>query len=124
MQADIHPTYYKDATITCACGAKHKAGSTVKEIKTDVCSKCHPFFTGRQDHLIDTTGRVDRFRAKRDAAKQHQQDTGQLVEEAEKEEVKTEAPADETTEDSQKEASANADVEEETEEKDKEEAES
>lgn len=69
MQTDIHPNYYKDAVIKCSCGAKYHAGSTTKEIKVEVCGACHPFYTGKQDHLIDTTGRVDKFKAKMAKAK-------------------------------------------------------
>lgn len=70
MQTDIHPNYYKDAVIKCSCGAKYHAGSTTKEIKVEVCGACHPFYTGKQDHLIDTTGRVDKFKAKMEKAKE------------------------------------------------------
>jgi large subunit ribosomal protein L31 len=61
MKKDIHPTYYPDATVTCACGNTWKTGSTRKEIRTEICSKCHPFFTGQQQRLIDIEGQVDRF---------------------------------------------------------------
>lgn len=61
MKQGIHPTYYSDATVTCACGNTWKTGSTRKEIRTEVCSKCHPFFTGQQQRLIDIEGQVDRF---------------------------------------------------------------
>lgn len=70
MQTDIHPNYYKDAVIKCSCGAKYHVGSTTKEIKVEVCGACHPFYTGKQDHLIDTTGRVDKFKAKMEKAAQ------------------------------------------------------
>lgn len=70
MQTDIHPNYYKDAVIKCSCGAKYHVGSTTKEIKVEVCGACHPFYTGKQDHLIDTTGRVDKFKAKMEKAKE------------------------------------------------------
>jgi len=61
MKAQIHPTYYNDAKITCACGNSLVAGSTKKEIHTETCSACHPFFTGKQK-LIDTSGVLDRFK--------------------------------------------------------------
>jgi len=61
MKADIHPTYYSDATVTCLCGNTFTTGATVTEIKTEVCSVCHPFFTGEQ-RLIDTGGQVERFK--------------------------------------------------------------
>lgn len=72
MKPTIHPTYYPNAVVTCACGNKFTTGSTVAEIKTEICSACHPFYTGKQK-LIDTTGNVDRFRqrvAKAAAAQQ------------------------------------------------------
>jgi large subunit ribosomal protein L31 len=61
MKQGIHPTYYPDAKVTCACGNTWTTGSTRKEIRTEVCSKCHPFFTGQQQRLIDIEGQVDRF---------------------------------------------------------------
>jgi large subunit ribosomal protein L31 len=61
MKKGIHPDFYPDATVTCACGNTWKTGSTKKEIRTEVCSKCHPFFTGEQARLIDIEGQVDRF---------------------------------------------------------------
>lgn len=60
MRANIHPTYYEDALVICACGNTWTTGSTHKEIHTDVCSKCHPFFTGEQ-RIVDAEGQVDRF---------------------------------------------------------------
>lgn len=71
MKPTIHPTYYPNAVVTCACGNTFVTGSTVPEIHTEICSACHPFYTGKQK-LIDTTGNVDRFRqrvAKAAAAK-------------------------------------------------------
>src|SRR5574340_1717054 len=61
MKENIHPTYYPDATVVCACGNTWKTGSTRKEIRAEVCSKCHPFFTGQQQRLLDIEGQVDRF---------------------------------------------------------------
>lgn len=60
MKAGLHPDY-KPTTITCACGATWETGSTKEDIHVEVCSKCHPFYTGRQK-LVDTGGRVDRFK--------------------------------------------------------------
>ncbi|MBN2208302.1 MAG: 50S ribosomal protein L31 [Candidatus Coatesbacteria bacterium] len=62
MKKDIHPQYF-DTTVKCACGNEFKTRSTKKSIKIEICSKCHPFFTGKQK-LIDTAGRVERFRKK------------------------------------------------------------
>ena len=69
MKKNIHPTYYPDATVKCACGADYQFGSTVKQAKVDVCSNCHPFYTGKQK-LVDTARRVEKFEAK--TAKQAQ----------------------------------------------------
>ncbi len=60
MKQGIHPTYYPDAQVICACGNTWTTGSTKKMIRTDVCSACHPFFTGEQ-RIVDTAGQVDRF---------------------------------------------------------------
>jgi len=60
MKAEIHPTYFPDAKIVCACGNVIMAGSTVEEIHVELCSKCHPFYTGKQK-LIDTARRVEKF---------------------------------------------------------------
>jgi large subunit ribosomal protein L31 len=61
MKQNIHPTYFKEATITCACGAVLHTGSTVETMHTEICSQCHPFYTGKKK-FIDATGRVDRFK--------------------------------------------------------------
>ena len=71
MKADIHPKYV-EATVSCACGNTFKTRSTKAEIKLEICSACHPFFTGKQK-LIDSAGMVDRFerrRAKTQAAQE------------------------------------------------------
>ena len=60
MKKDIHPEYHK-ALVHCACGHEFETGSTLKKINVEFCSNCHPFFTGKQK-LIDTTGRVERFK--------------------------------------------------------------
>ena len=62
MKKDIHPEYFQ-TTIRCACGNVVEAGSTKKDIRVEICSKCHPFFTGKQK-LVDTAGRIERFRRK------------------------------------------------------------
>ncbi len=61
MKKGIHPAFYPDAQVTCACGNAWTTGSTRKVIRTEVCSRCHPFFTGQQQRLIDIEGQVDRF---------------------------------------------------------------
>jgi large subunit ribosomal protein L31 len=62
MKNDIHPNYAR-TTITCACGNVIEVGSTKNDIKVEICSQCHPFFTGKQK-LVDTAGRIERFRKK------------------------------------------------------------
>ncbi len=62
MKAKIHPKYYPEAKVTCgSCGATWTTGSTVPEIFTEVCSNCHPFYTGQQQKILDREGQVDRF---------------------------------------------------------------
>ncbi len=61
MKKDIHPKYFPDAKIICACGNIIEAGSTIQEMKVEICSACHPFYTGKKK-TMDTAGRVDRFK--------------------------------------------------------------
>jgi large subunit ribosomal protein L31 len=62
MKADIHPKYYPEAKVSCAsCGTTWTTGSTRKEIRVEICSNCHPFFSGEQQRIIDIEGQVDRF---------------------------------------------------------------
>jgi len=61
MKKEIHPKYHSDAKITCACGNVIETGSTVKEMKVEICSACHPFYTGKKK-MLDSTGRVERFK--------------------------------------------------------------
>ena len=61
MKVKIHPKYYSDAQVVCSCGNTFTTGSTQKVLKVELCSKCHPFFTGEQ-RLVDTAGRVERFK--------------------------------------------------------------
>ncbi|MGQ9804385.1 MAG: 50S ribosomal protein L31 [Anaerolineae bacterium] len=63
MKKDIHPKYYPEAQVICACGNTWTVGATVPVIRTDVCSRCHPFFTGEQ-RIVDAEGQVDRFRTR------------------------------------------------------------
>jgi large subunit ribosomal protein L31 len=60
MKKDIHPKYYPEAQVVCACGNSWITGATQEVIRTDVCSACHPFFTGEQ-RIVDTAGQVERF---------------------------------------------------------------
>jgi large subunit ribosomal protein L31 len=70
MKEGIHPTYYTDAQVICACGNTWTTGSTKKVIHTDVCSNCHPFFTGEQ-RIVDSEGQVDRFYKKLQVRQQY-----------------------------------------------------
>ncbi len=60
MKEAIHPQWYAEASVTCACGNSWNTGATVSELRTDICSRCHPFYTGEQ-RIVDTEGQVDRF---------------------------------------------------------------
>jgi large subunit ribosomal protein L31 len=64
MKKGIHPEYYTDAVIKCACGNVVITGSTKKEIHVEICSACHPFYTGQLKQVVDTGGRVRRFKEK------------------------------------------------------------
>jgi len=61
MKKEIHPKYYTKAKVKCACGNSFTIGSTAPEINVEICSKCHPFYTGK-NKIIDTAGRVERFK--------------------------------------------------------------
>jgi large subunit ribosomal protein L31 len=61
MKKDIHPKYYNEATVKCACGNVWKTGSTLSDIKVEICNKCHPFYTGKEK-LVDTRGRIEKFK--------------------------------------------------------------
>jgi len=80
MKTGIHPNYYV-TQVTCACGSVFQTRSTVKEIRLEICSACHPFYTGRQ-RLVDTAGRVERF------TKRFAKTGGETVQRAPKTEVK------------------------------------
>lgn len=103
MKAKIHPQYFEDLKIVCSCGNIIIAGSTKKELKTEVCSACHPFYTGQQK-LLDTTGRVDKFLAKVKKAQKIKEKEVEVIdtelEEILEPEAKTEekAPAPEASE--------------------------
>jgi large subunit ribosomal protein L31 len=66
MKKDIHPKYYPEAKASCACGNNFVTGSTLPELKVEICSSCHPFYTGKQK-LLDSARRVEKFHAKVDA---------------------------------------------------------
>ncbi|HIA75268.1 MAG TPA: 50S ribosomal protein L31 [Dehalococcoidia bacterium] len=61
MKSEIHPEYYNEATVVCSCGETFITGATQPELRVEICSSCHPFFTGEQ-RIVDTEGRVERLR--------------------------------------------------------------
>ena len=61
MKSEIHPEYYNEATVLCSCGETFVTGATQPELRVEICSSCHPFFTGEQ-RIVDTEGRVERLR--------------------------------------------------------------
>ncbi len=79
MKVNIHPNWFPEATVTCACGATFITGSTVPAIRVDICSKCHPLFTGQQK-FIDTLGQVDRFVKKPETSKVKQEESKRILE--------------------------------------------
>ena len=64
MKKDLHPTYFLDSKVVCACGNTFTVGATKKEIHVEICGNCHPFYTG-EEKLIDTAGRVEKFKTRR-----------------------------------------------------------
>jgi large subunit ribosomal protein L31 len=67
MKAETHPTYFPEAKITCACGKVFTIGSTKEKLEVEICSNCHPFYTGNEK-ILDAAGRVEKFKARRAAA--------------------------------------------------------
>lgn len=63
MKKDLHPAYYPEAKVTCACGNTFTTGSTKEELRVEICSECHPFYTGKQK-FVERGGRVERFKKK------------------------------------------------------------
>ncbi len=95
MKKGIHPVYHRQITIKCACGAQFVAGSTVEELKTEVCSQCHPFYTGKQK-LIDSAGNVDKFKKRLEAYKKiSQQRKGKKAKKQKRAQLKQEKEAKE-----------------------------
>ena len=72
MKKEIHPTYYPSAKVTCACGNKFSIGSTQETIKVEICSHCHPLYTGKEK-IIDIAGRVEKFKTRRAEAGKRQE---------------------------------------------------
>lgn len=70
MKANIHPQYFDQAKVICACGNTFTTGSTQEEIRVELCNKCHPFYTGEQ-RFVDSASRIQKFQAKQNIAKQY-----------------------------------------------------
>lgn len=68
VKTDTHPTYFPQAKVVCACGRSFAVGSTKEKLEVEICSACHPFYTGNEK-IMDTAGRVEKFKARRAAAK-------------------------------------------------------
>ncbi len=68
MKVETHPTYFPEAQVVCACGRTFTVGSTQEKLSVEICSNCHPFFTGNEK-ILDAAGRVEKFKARRAAAK-------------------------------------------------------
>jgi large subunit ribosomal protein L31 len=68
MKTETHPTYFPEAKVVCACGRSFTVGSTQEKLSVEICSNCHPFFTGNEK-ILDAAGRVEKFKARRAAAK-------------------------------------------------------
>lgn len=77
MKKEIHPKYYKDAKITCACGASYTIGSTADNIQVELCAACHPFYTGESQKMLDTARRVEKYTER--MSKKSAQATGKKV---------------------------------------------
>jgi large subunit ribosomal protein L31 len=95
MKKDIHPKYFSEAKIICACGNVITTGSVKEEMKVEVCSACHPFYTGKK-RLVDSTGRVDRFKKRMEKSEQMLADKVERAEKKKKPAVKAEKPAAKT----------------------------
>lgn len=85
MKAQIHPQYFEDAQVICACGNKFTTGSTLELIHVELCSKCHPFYTGEQ-RFVDSASRIQKFQKKQEVASLH------ITKKKEKEVKKDNAP--------------------------------
>ena len=79
MKANIHPTWYPEAKVSCACGNTFTTGSTLPEIRVEICSACHPFFTGQQK-FVDTLGQVERFQKKTEVSKVKREERTKIIE--------------------------------------------
>jgi len=92
MKKDTHPTFHKEATVTCVCGTTYTIGSTLEDIQVEICGACHPFYTGKEK-VLDTAGRVERFKARQQAAQKTPQ-TGKKVKKEKKAQKESEEQND------------------------------
>jgi len=88
MKANIHPKYFDNANVFCACGNKFTVGSTTEVIRVELCDKCHPFYTGEQ-RFVDSASRIQKFQKKQDTAKQY---VAKKVEKIEKQKKQQDGP--------------------------------
>jgi large subunit ribosomal protein L31 len=88
MKANIHPKYFENAQVICACGNRFTTGSTLEEIRVELCNKCHPFYTGEQK-FVDSASRIQKFQQKQNIAKQY---LTKKVKKQEEEKAKDTAP--------------------------------
>ena len=79
MKANLHPVWFENAKVVCACGATFTTGSTQENIRVEICSACHPLFTGKQK-FVDTLGQVDKFQKKAEASKAKQAERAKILE--------------------------------------------
>lgn len=94
MKANVHPVWYPEAKVTCACGNTFTTGSILPEIRVEICSNCHPLFTGQQK-FIDTLGQVDRFIKKTEVSQVKKEERIRILElrKSKREEVRKERPS-------------------------------
>jgi large subunit ribosomal protein L31 len=92
MKSNVHPNWYSDAKVTCSCGNTFVTGSIQSEIVVDICSKCHPFFTGEM-RFVDRQGRVDKFMQKMQAAKAKQEALAAKQSKSKKQDAQSNEPA-------------------------------
>lgn len=94
MKANIHPNYQKDAKVSCVCGSTFTTGSTQPTIRVEICSSCHPFFTGQQK-FVDTQGQVEKFGKKQQVAESKKAERAKIMETraAKVQQVKTDKPS-------------------------------
>lgn len=107
MKKDIHPQYYTEAKVTCSCGKSFSIGSTREKISVEICSNCHPYFTGNEK-IVDTAGRVEKFRSRQEAGEKKKASTKKTkATKAEKKEPKSKVSDQSSKTEEEKEATSN-----------------